>query len=234
MSASTRAILQQVRSALASQKAGNATDARGLPENEATTFILAEHSRLCQLYLETRETADRRSTLFLTLTTTIVGVLAAAFQLKLAPRDFIETALVGAIAIVVLGAITFHRLLERSMQGTEYLRAINRIHRYFVERAPEIEAYLYWPACDDIPAYDFRGVGGAEQREIIVLITSVAFGVALALAVLTYDLSQGLIAIGAAIVGIIVAAVVHRQYERYSMAHEEKRKAGLIRYPHPK
>lgn len=231
MRASTRSILQQMKSALASQKAGTVLP-RDQAESPATTFLLAEHARLCQLYLETRETADRRSTLFLTLTTTIVGVLVAAFQFKLAPRDYLETALVGAVGIVVLGAITFHRLLERSMQGTEYLRAINRIHRYFVERAPEIEPYLYWPAFDDLPAYDFRGVGGAEQREIVVLINSLAFGVALAQGILSYDATEVLIAVGAGLAGLLAAVLIHRQYERYSMAHEENRKAGLVRYPH--
>ncbi len=223
--------MQQVRSALASQKAGNTLVPRNPEENEATTFLLAEHARLCQLYLETRETADRRSTLFLTLTTTIVGVLAAAFQLKLAPRDFMETALVGAIGIVVLGAITFHRLLERSMQGTEYLRAINRVHRYFVERAPEIQAYLYWPACDDIPAYDFHGVGGAEQREIVVMIDSLFSGAMVALAVLIADTSQVLIAVGLGLLGLLLAVFIHRQYEQLSMTREERRKRPLIRFP---
>ena len=37
------------------------------PREQATTFLLAEHARLCELYLSTRETAERRVTLFLTL-----------------------------------------------------------------------------------------------------------------------------------------------------------------------
>ncbi|MGE5140758.1 MAG: hypothetical protein ACM3JD_14915, partial [Rudaea sp.] len=93
-------------------------------EDSSTSFLLAEHARLSGLYLETRETADRRTNLFLTLTTTIVGVIVAAVQFKLQPADLLDAALAGSIGIVLLGAITFHRLLERSMQGTEYLRAI--------------------------------------------------------------------------------------------------------------
>ncbi|MGB8644107.1 MAG: hypothetical protein WCF84_02640 [Anaerolineae bacterium] len=234
MSASTRAVVQQIRSALAAQKAGNAASGREPQENHATTFLLAEHTRLCALYLETRETADRRTTLFLTLTTTIVGVLVAAFQFKLAPRDFLETALAAAVGVVVLGAITFHRLLERSMQGTEYLRAINRIHRYFVERAPETEPYLYWPAFDDLPAYDLRGVGGAEQREIVVIIDGLFSGAMVALVVLIVDPSQVLVAAGAGVVGGLLAVLLHRQYEHLSMKREERRKKSQIRFPHDK
>ncbi len=49
--------------------------------DQATTFLLAEHARLCELYLSTRETAERRVTLFLTLTTSIVGVTVGLSQL---------------------------------------------------------------------------------------------------------------------------------------------------------
>src|SRR5688500_15584667 len=94
--------------------------------DQATTFLLAEHGRLCQLYLSTRETAERRVTLFLTLTTTIVGVSVALTQLPgIQILQLLEMAFASAIGIFLLGVITFHRLLERSMQGTEYLRAIN-------------------------------------------------------------------------------------------------------------
>ncbi len=197
----------------------------------ATTFLLAEHARLSELYLETRETAEHRATLFLTLTTTIVGAVVALFQFKLEPRDFLETALAGAFAIVLLGAITFHRLIERSMQGTEYLRARNRVHHYFVERAPGIEPYLYWPPYDDVPHYDFHGVGGAETREIVMVIDSVFIGAAVILLVLIGDgaqLAAGVI-LGAAI--FLAGILAHRLYERASMAREEKRKAYSVKFP---
>ena len=130
----------------------NVAEPRILTEDPPTIFLLAEHARLAQLYLETRETAERRVTLFLTLTTTIVGAMIALFQFKLAPRDFLETAIAGAIGVLLLGASTFHRVIERSMQGTEYLRAINRIHHFFVERAPEIRPYLLLAAVRRHPA----------------------------------------------------------------------------------
>lgn len=200
-------------------------------EDPATTFLLAEHTRLSELYLETRESADRRVTLFLTLTTTIVGALVALFQFKLATSDFVETALAAAIGIVLLGAITFHRVIERSMQGTEYLRAINRLHRYFVERAPEIEPYLYWRAADDVPHYDARGVGGAETREIVMLIDSAFAGLAVGLGVLMVSSGQVILTIVLGIIATGLAVYAHRRYEQFAMAHEERRKASLVRFP---
>lgn len=202
-----------------------------VPEDPATSFLLAEHQRISELYLSTRETAERRTTLFLTLTTTILGVIVALFQLRLPLRDFLETALAGTIGIALLGAITFHRLIERSMQGTEYLRAINRIHRYFVECAPGISPYLYWPACDDIPRYDAQGVGGAETREIVMLIDSAFVGVTIALATFLATQSQLLIALVLGFVAILLAVRVHGVYEKFVMLREERRKAEQVLFP---
>lgn len=199
--------------------------------DQATTFLLAEHARLCELYLSTRETAERRVTLFLTLTTTIVGVSVALTQLGIQTMQLLELALASAIGIFLLGVITFHRLLERSMQGTEYLRAINRIHHFFVERAPEIEPYLFWAPYDNVPRYDMRGVGGAETREVIMLIDCVFFAVAIGLIVVIVSLSWLVWGIVAGVIAFAVAFVAHQEYERLSLAREEKRKAPLARFP---
>jgi hypothetical protein len=197
----------------------------------ATTFLLAEHARLCELYLSTRETAERRATLFLTLTTTIVGVSVALTQLGIQTLQLLELALASTIGIFLLGVITFHRLLERSMQGTEYLRAINRIHHFFVERAPEIEPYLFWLPYDNLPRYDTRGVGGAETREVVMLIDCVFFGVAVGLVLVILNLSWLVWGIIAGVVAFGLAFIAHREYERIALAREERRKAALARFP---
>lgn len=207
--------------------------------DQATSFLLAEHGRLCELYLSTRETAERRVTLFLTLTTTIVGVSVALSQLGIPTLQLLEVAFASTLGIFFLGVLTFHRLLERSMQGTEYLRAINRIHHYFIEQAPEIEPYLFWAPYDNVPRYDSRGVGGAETREVILLIDCIFFGAAGLLLVLILDqapdniLDYVLWAVIAGVIAFVVALVAQQQYERVALAREEKRKAAIVRYPFP-
>lgn len=213
-----------------------------IPEapDQATTLLLAEHTRLCELYLSTRETAERRVTLFLTLTTTIVGVSVALTQLPgIESLQLLEMALASAIGIFLLGIITFHRLLERSMQGTEYLRAINRIHHFFIERAPEIEPYLFWAPYDNNPRYDSRGVGGAETREVILLVDCVflAIAVTLLITITGQVYLSGLDLLVWAIIGgaisFVIGFVAHQQYERVSLVREEKNKARIVRFPLP-
>lgn len=200
-------------------------------QESATTFLLAEHARLSELYLSTRETAERRVTLFLTLTTSIVGVSVALTQLGVQRVQLLELALASSVGIFLLGIITFHRLLERSMQGTEYLRAINRIHHYFVEHAPEIEPYLFWAPNDDIPRYDNRGVGGAETREVIMLVDCVFFAIAIGLAIALIDPGWIVWGIVVGVIAFAIAFVAHQEYERLSLAREEKRKFALVKFP---
>lgn len=199
--------------------------------SDATTFLLAEHTRLSALYLSTRETAERRVTLYLTLTTTIVGVSVALWQLGLAQIQILEMSLASALGIFLLGMITFHRLLERGMQGTEYLRAINRLHHYFVEHAPEIEPYFFWVSTDDNPRYDARGVGGAETREVIQLANCLFIALAAGLVVLLVNWNQVILALGVGAVTFVIAYLAHQGYERFVLAREEKRKAALVRFP---
>ena len=198
--------------------------------NSATTFLLAEHGRLCELYLSTRETAERRVTLYLTLTTTIVGVSVALWQLGLPQIQILEMTLAAALGIFLLGFITFHRLLERSMQGTEYLRAINRIHHYFVEHAPEIEPYFFWAPTDDNPRYDARGVGGAETREVIQLADCLFLAIAAGVAVVLFDINQQLLAVIVGGIAFVVAFFAHRGYEVFVLAREEKRKSSRVQF----
>ncbi|MBI4672456.1 MAG: hypothetical protein HY741_12430 [Chloroflexi bacterium] len=208
------------------------TETRDTP-NQATTFLLAEHARLCELYLSTRETAERRVTLYLTLTTTIVGVSVALWQLGLQQQQILESALAAALGISLLGLITFHRLLERGMQGTEYLRAINRIHHYFVQHAPEIAPYLFWSPHDNNPRYDMRGVGGAETREVVQLANCLSIAIALGLVVVHLDILLIVPALGVGAIVFVLAYLAHQRYESFVLAREEKRKAALVHFPAP-
>ncbi|HEY6042131.1 MAG TPA: hypothetical protein VIX58_08380 [Anaerolineae bacterium] len=201
-------------------------------EDASTAFLLAEHERLVQLFLDTRESAERRVTLYLTLVTGILTALVALTQFA-GLETTLETALAAAVGLAALGAITFQRLLERSMQGTEYLRALNRIHHYFVERDPALEPYLFWPPYDNLPRYDRHGVGGVETREVVAFLNSGFSGFAVGLGLyFAFGVSIALLILPAALVGAL-AFGLHIVYERRKFALEERAKAINIRFPVP-
>jgi hypothetical protein len=201
-------------------------------EDTSTAFLLAEHERIVRLFLETRESAERRVTLYLTLVTAILTAGVAITQIA-GIETTLETALAAAVGLTVLGAVTFQRLLERSMQGTEYLRAVNRIHHYFVERDPALASYLFWPPYDNLPRYDRHGVGGVETREVVAFLNSLFSGVAVGLALY---LSLAITVVLLLVIAVIVAAIVfglHTLYEHRKFESEERTKTIHVKYPMP-
>ena len=78
--------------------------------------------------------------------------------------------------MIILGILTFHRLIERRIRAVENLRALNRIHRYFVDRDARLVDYFYWPPCDDVPSFHGRGGVFAGLRDIIAFANSLFGG----------------------------------------------------------
>jgi hypothetical protein len=133
---------------------------------------------LAELYLHNSEMGEKRTSLYIS-----VASLGAAGLIGLA--QFMGTdqlfwpANALLLGMLLLGVLTFQRLLERRVRAVENLRALNRIHRYFVDHDPELAPYFYWPPCDDVPA--FRGLGGAFAglRDVIAFTNSLFGGILL-------------------------------------------------------
>lgn len=194
-------------------------------------ILLAEHSRLVQLYLYTREIGERRINLYLTLATAVLGAVVTLYQFRPSDRVFLEVAGVGSLALFVLGALTFDRLLHRSTQGTEYLRALNRVHRYFTDRDPILERYLFWPPADELPPFR-RGAGSREIREVVGILNGMFAGASLA--VLLVLLVDGLSAEWALLAGAVLGLCVERLHlpleARHMRAHE-RGTSDKVRFP---
>jgi hypothetical protein len=140
----------------------------------STAIMLAEHDRLAALYLHNAQMGEQRTSLYLTV---ISAALAALLGLVQFGAGFPLWTTMGIwAALFVLGLVIFQRLIERRVRGTEYLRAINRIHRYFVERDPALEPYLYWPPCDDQPCFQGEGAAMTGLRDVVALLNSLFAG----------------------------------------------------------
>lgn len=127
-----------------------------LSEN-SIRLLLREHERICELFIENRQMGERRTSLYLTLIAATTPVLAALGQYTRA--EFITTLHVVAMGVLLaLGFLTFYRLIERRVETINLLRAINRIHRYFVEHDPALANYLTWKADEQRLTYvEYRG-----------------------------------------------------------------------------
>jgi hypothetical protein len=146
------------------------------PELEPSTQILiAEHQRLSELYIYNSEMGEKRTTTYLS----VISLIAAGM---IGLTQFVDTHLLfwpslGLIAgMLILGMLTFQRLIERRIRCVENLRAINRIHRYFVDKDPALANFFYWPACDDVPSFRSKGAAFAGLRDILAFLNSLFLG----------------------------------------------------------
>jgi hypothetical protein len=120
--------------------------------------------------------------------------------------------------MIILGVLTFQRLIERRTRAVENLRALNRIHRYFVDKDPELANYFYWPPCDDIPSFRGRGGAFAGLRDVIAFINSLFGGFLIGEVVATlWPGLHPLAPVGAAVVTGLSSWILHQIYERRTL-----------------
>jgi hypothetical protein len=107
---------------------------------------------------------EKRTSLYLTIVSvsTVAGFGLAQFRIEMAFLTWPGVAVLGVM--LVMGVLTFRRLIQRRIRGMEYLRAINRIHRYLVDNDPSLETYYYWAPCDDVP---FHGGGSTAVTGLL-------------------------------------------------------------------
>lgn len=218
----------------------------------STAIMLAEHERVSNLYLHNAAMGERRVTIHLLFVAgggTLLLSLPQLMGLK-PPADgsffpIIQQLILPGSMIVLLmaveGILTFQRLIERRIRATEYLRAINRINRFFVDRSPVVQEYLPWRCFDDMPAFGGK-MGISDLRDVVAVLNCLYAGI------LGADLS--LLAFGstwfgslpnwmsfvALVSGFLVALVTwlwHSRYEASIVRRAEREAAERVCFPSP-
>ncbi|MBN1147680.1 MAG: hypothetical protein JXA78_10530 [Anaerolineales bacterium] len=183
----------------------------------SSEIMIAEHQRLAELYLYNSEMGEKRTSLYVSIVS-----LGAAGLIGLA--QFVDTPMlvwpanIVLTGMIVLGALTFQRLIERRVRAVENLRALNRIHRYFVDKDSELADYFYWPPCDDVPPFRSKGGIFAGLRDVIAFINSLfgGFLTGEVLAALWPGL-HSLAPVSAGIVAGLLLWFLHQIYERRAL-----------------
>jgi hypothetical protein len=194
--------------------------------------MLAEHERVAALYLYNSDIGEKRVSLYLTLISVGTAVFLGLAQFGM-DRTLVLWSAAAYLALVALvGTLTFQRLIERRVRSTQYLRAINRIHCYFVTRDPELLEYYAWPAHDNVPS--FVGSAGVLSglRDVVALLNSVSTGATLAVAAVALGGAVHLVA-DMAIAGLTAVVVwfVQQDYENKNLAQAELAFQRFVRFP---
>jgi hypothetical protein len=131
--------------------------------------------------------------------------------------------------IICVGAVTFKRMMERRKRSIEYLRAINRIHKYFCSEDEDCQQYLYWPADDSLPPMAVKGTSLGGLRDIVAILNSLSIGVTVGVvlkALLPVTEVFWVVALGIAV--SLVSWYVHAFISRRTIARAEEELAQKV------
>lgn len=126
--------------------------------------MLAEYSTLRELRLSLDSLGENRVNFYMAAISGSVVGLALINQLSTFPEIiyFIDGAVVAGL--FVFGLITFARMVERSVNIISYTRGMNRIRRYFADKHPNIQSYLWLPITDDTPPFSYKVINVQKRR----------------------------------------------------------------------
>jgi hypothetical protein len=202
------------------------------PLAPSVEVMLAEHERLSDLYLYNVEMGEKRTSYYLSIVSTAVVILLGASQLIADPASVTGLGIVILVGISILGLLTFQRLIERRIRATEYLRAINRIHGYFVQRDHLLEPYFYWPPCDDVPSFGGKGVALKGLRDVIAALNSLFIAVLVGVIAMTlWPTPHYAVPVASGIVAAIGSWLLHYRYASKSFVDAERDALRKVKFP---
>src|SRR2546423_5586921 len=118
--------------------------------SQLVTIMTTEHYNLrMALSMNTTEISGR-SSLFVGAVSSALIALAFVGQVSHLGTAFFVFGLVVLAALVVMGLITFERVLESSNTQFMYAPGITRIRHLYLEYAPQMQPYFILSAHDDV------------------------------------------------------------------------------------
>ncbi len=199
----------------------------------ASAVLLVEHERVASLYEHNARAGEQIVSVYLGIVS-VTGALLVSLKELMPQSDTLMIELFILLIILAVGGITFQRLIERRIRAIEYLRAINRIHRYFIDKRPEIQPYFYWPACDDCPPMWIKGTAAGGLRDIVASLNSLFIG--FSTAVITRTLWPTLLPLGLVVIAIIVGLtvwLVQFKYSKLVLGRANEKLKKYVLFPQP-
>lgn len=188
--------------------------------SQLVTIMTTEHYNLrMALSMNTTEISGR-SSLFVGTVSSALIALAFVGQISHLGTAFFVFSLVVLAALVVMGLITFERVLDSSNTQFMYARGITRIRHLYLEYAPQMRPYFTLSSYDDVEGtladmgvmHSSRWQGFFSLAGMIAVITSVLSGsfVGLLLAVFSLPLA---LTVCMGVVTFLVSVGLHQLYQ---------------------
>jgi hypothetical protein len=188
-------------------------------------FMLAEYKALVDSKGREIERGQSYINSFLTITSGAAAFLALMSQI--ASNSFYYVGVWIMFVLLLLGIVSFFRVIERDIRIRKYWRRMSRIRNYFVTNEPSIERYMPYSIYDDKPTYLHKGLERIGLRSVVSLINS-AVGATLVYLIMPI-LWQTEIRIVIAAITFVVLIILHELYaDKLGRAAESKEE---VRFP---
>jgi hypothetical protein len=126
-------------------------DDQSLPElsSQMVTMLTTEHYNLQTGRSMTVADANGRCTLFIGAVSGALIAIAFTGQVSRMGTAFFVFSLVLVPSLLLMGLITFERVLQSGIEDLTYARGITRIRHLYLEHAPQLRHYFILAADDD-------------------------------------------------------------------------------------
>jgi hypothetical protein len=190
----------------------------------AVTILTTEHYNLQAARSSTISETGGRASVF--LGSVSAGLVALAFAGQASRSALYTFGLVLFPVLCFLGVTTFERVLQASIDDTNFLVRINRIRRFYLEAAPQLAPYLARPAASDDKSEVLRTEGyrpGRWQQLVSIVgalgvIDSVLFGVTAGLAAAALSDSNLWVATPVGLVTFAIVLPLHQHHQQVRRA----------------
>lgn len=150
------------------QAAGEATPLRP----EVASILATEHWSLLGTRSMTWGEVMSRITIYLTVVSAFLVVLALTASATGFGMPFMVMAIGFAATALVLGTLTGLRVAAASQEDAQLVRAMNRLRRAYVDLAPEVVPYLTASAHDDDEGLMVTYSLGRQRRTVLQIVAS--------------------------------------------------------------
>lgn len=182
------------------------------PSAHAVTIATTEHFTLQTARAATVTESNGRANLFLGAVSSALVALAFVGQITGLDTGFLTFGLVLLPVLMFVGLVTFNRVLQSAVEDLTYAVRINDVRRFYLDAAPELDAYLAPPTEGRAEAV-MSTVGlrpGPLQpflttAGMVEVLTAVLAGAIVAFVVAVVDREQPALAI---LLGVLVAAAM--------------------------
>lgn len=195
------------------------------------SFLLAEFNAIVNRARDVDQINASRINFFLVIVAAIGAGLGGVADLSLPLNEYLWTAFVALLALIVLGLVTYYYSIEASIATVVLYRTAGRIRCWFADLAPEVVPYFPYVPADNLPDFTrpywmFRG-GEATVITINAIMASGLSGIIL------YQVSNRLwIALLVAIIVLPIAWLVQRWFYRKRMERAgDEYPTDWVRFP---